>query len=133
MCGRARTRTADSLGLLNQITEPLRPATTNWQARQDSNPDPTRLELAMLAVTPRACEERKTRIERVSPGWRPGALPPELHPHLRAFEESLRQESNPHLGRTKGACLPLTLRRHRAAPAGLEPALPRVRTGSSAV
>jgi hypothetical protein len=25
--------------------------------------------------------------------------------------ESLRQESNPHLGRTKGACLPLTLRR----------------------
>src|SRR5438874_4348741 len=24
---------------------------------------------------------------------------------------SLRQESNPHLGRTKGACLPLTLRR----------------------
>ena len=26
---------------------------------------------------------------------------------------SLRQESNPHLGRTKGACLPLTLRRLR--------------------
>ena len=30
---------------------------------------------------------------------------------LRACEKSLRQESNPHLGRTKGACLPLTLRR----------------------
>src|SRR5215203_1215051 len=27
--------------------------------------------------------------------------------------KSLRQESNPHLGRTKGACLPLTLRRQR--------------------
>jgi hypothetical protein len=26
--------------------------------------------------------------------------------------KSLRQELNPHLGRTKGACLPLTLRRH---------------------
>jgi hypothetical protein len=28
---------------------------------------------------------------------------------------SLRQESNPHLGRTKGACLPLTLRRLEVA------------------
>jgi hypothetical protein len=28
---------------------------------------------------------------------------------------SLRQESNPHLGRTKGACLPLTLRRLEGA------------------
>ena len=34
------------------------------------------------------------------------ALPSELRPR-----RSLRQESNPHLGRTKGACLPLTLRR----------------------
>jgi hypothetical protein len=31
---------------------------------------------------------------------------------------SLRQESNPHLGRTKGACLPLTLRRRTG---GVEP------------
>jgi hypothetical protein len=43
--------------------------------------------------------KRTTRIERAPPGWRPGALPSELHPR-----ESLRQESNPHLGRTKGAC-----------------------------
>jgi hypothetical protein len=43
------------------------------------------------------------------PGWRPGALPVELRP--RGMERSLRQELNPHLGRTKGACLPLTLRR----------------------
>jgi hypothetical protein len=33
-----------------------------------------------------------------------------LSAELRACK-SLRQESNPHLGRTKGACLPLTLRR----------------------
>ena len=33
--------------------------------------------------------------------------------------KSLRQESNPHLGRTKGACLPLTLRRRAGGgPAG---------------
>jgi hypothetical protein len=33
---------------------------------------------------------------------------------LRAYavKQSLRQESNPHLIRTKGVCLPLTLRRH---------------------
>ena len=34
--------------------------------------------------------------------------------------KSLRQESNPHLGRTKGACLPLTLRRQMET-AGIEP------------
>jgi hypothetical protein len=52
----------------------------------------------VLPVTPLSLE-RTTRIERAPPGWRPGALPSELHPR-----ESLRQESNPHLGRTKGAC-----------------------------
>ncbi len=41
-----------------------------------------------------------------SNGWRSGALPSELRPR-----RSLRQESNPHLGHTKGVCLPLTLRR----------------------
>jgi ketosteroid isomerase-like protein len=87
----------------------------------------------VLPLTPRAYGERTTRIERASPEWRPGALPSELRPReharlesnqrllpsqdsalsteLRACAESLRQESNPHLNRTKGACLPLTLRR----------------------
>jgi hypothetical protein len=78
--------------------------------------------------------ERTTWIEQAPPGWTPGALPSELRPRggtpgwnrtsvlcrrraalssseLRAFVRSLRQESNPHLGRTKGACLPFTLRR----------------------
>src|SRR4051794_16261575 len=43
-------------------------------------PGPARLELAMLPVTPRACEERTARIERASPEWRSGALPAELRP-----------------------------------------------------
>ena len=34
-----------------------------------------------------------------------------LSTELRAWGRSLRQDSNPHLGRTTGACLPLTLRR----------------------
>ena len=97
-------------------------------------PGPARLELAVLPFTPRACAERTTRIERVSSEWRPGALPSQLRPRSGTpgwsrtsglcrrrtalsplsygrTKRSLRQELNPHLGRTKGACLPLTLRR----------------------
>src|SRR3954469_11784622 len=70
--------------------------------------------------------KRTTRIERVSPEWRSGALPAELRPH-----RSLRQESNPHLGRTKGACLPLTLRRlDKVETAGVEPAPPCCKRGA---
>jgi hypothetical protein len=46
-------------------------------------PGPARLELAVLPLTPRAYRERTTRIERASPGWRPGALPSELRPRTR--------------------------------------------------
>lgn len=91
------------------------------------------------AYTTGLTRKRTTRIERASPEWRPGALPAELRPpkwyarlesnqrplpsqssalsaELRAWvARSLRQESNPHLGRTKGACLPLTLRRRSGA------------------
>src|SRR3954451_9398122 len=87
MCGRARTRTADSLRLLNQITEPLRPATTNWQARQDSNPDPTRLELAMLAVTPRACESGRPGSNGYLRGGAPALC---LLSYIRTYERSKR-------------------------------------------
>src|SRR5262249_9219222 len=74
-----------------------------------------------------------TRIERASPEWAPALSPlsyirleharldsnqrplpsqsSALSTELRACERSLRQESNPHLGLTTGACLPLTLRR----------------------
>lgn len=83
-------------------------------------------------ITPRAFRERTTRIERASPGWKPGALPSELRPRDETSTpgwsrtsgrcrrgaalcplsygrvgRSLRQESNPHLGLTTGACLPL--------------------------
>ena len=82
--------------------------------------------------------KRTTRIERASPGWRPvlfrlsyvrAIRPAGVEPAASAVSEqcspaelqgvrrsrkreSLRQESNPHPGRTKGVCLPLTLRRH---------------------
>jgi hypothetical protein len=97
----------------------------------------------LAAYTTGLRRERTARIERASPEWRSGALPSELRPHgyarldsnqrvlpsqssalsteLRA-SKSLRQESNPHLGRTKGACLPLTLRRRKVETAGIEPA-----------
>ena len=57
------------------------------------------------------------RIGRVGKSkWlRPAGLEPAASAHRRTAlygrEKSLRQELNPHLGRTKGACLPLTLRR----------------------
>jgi hypothetical protein len=90
----------------HQITEPLRPATiVQQQARQDSNPDRRGWSSPCSRLHHRPVK-RTTRIERVSPEWRSGALPSELRPR-----RSLRQESNPHLGRTKGVCLPLTLRR----------------------
>ena len=69
--------------------QPLSPDNRAASARDDLvvgagppgvEPGPARLELAVLPFTPRACAERTTRIERVSPEWRPGALPSELRP-----------------------------------------------------
>ena len=93
------------------------------QARQDSNPDRRGWSspCSRLHHGPR---KRTTRIERASPDWLSGALPAELRPR-----RSLRQESNPHLGHTKGACLPLTLRR-RMETAGVEPTPPRCKRGA---
>src|SRR5262249_39778844 len=94
-------------------------------------PGLARLELAVLPLH-HGLVKRTTRIERASPDWRSGALPPELRPQSTSGrsrtsdrcrrraalcplsygrQKSPRQESNPHLGRTKGACLPLTPRR----------------------
>ena len=98
--------------------------------------------------------KRTTRVERASAGWRPAALPAELHPrestlgwsrtsghcHRKAAlcplsyeRRSPRQESNPHLGRTKGACLPLTLRRHRWRRWDSNPHRPRCKRGARPV
>src|SRR4051812_23014155 len=70
----------------HEITEPLRPATSK----------PTRIRTRTCevgarcaALTPRVCK-RTTRIERASPGWRPGALPSELRPRVK----HARLESN---------------------------------------
>jgi hypothetical protein len=56
------------------------------------------------------------------PGFEPGPARLELAvlPLHHGPRKSLRQESNPHFGRTKGACLPLTPRR-RMETVGVEP------------
>ena len=64
------------------------------------------------------CSVLMSYVRVSTPGWiRTSALCPRKavleSAELRAYavKQSLRQESNPHLIRTKGACLPLTLRR----------------------
>jgi hypothetical protein len=64
-----------------EITEPLRPATK--QVRQGSNPDQRGWSSPCYRLH-HGPVKRTTRIERASPGWRPGALPAELRPHIRA-------------------------------------------------
>jgi hypothetical protein len=72
----------------------------------------------MLPFTPQASAERTTRIERVSPEWRPGALPSELRP----------RSGTPGWSRTSGLCRrrtalsPLSYGRLEEPPAGVEPA-----------
>ena len=69
-------------------------------------PGPARLELAVLPLTPQAFESG-----RPGSNGPPRSGAPVLFRLSYVRARSLRQESNPHLGRTKGACLPLTLRR----------------------
>src|SRR5436190_18926834 len=128
---RGRTARADSVSAApSKVTEPLRPATKANPPGLE--PGPARLELAVLPLHHRFAQSgrpesngpprsgapvlyRLSYIREVStPGWnrtsarcpRKAALCP-----LSYERKSPRQESNPHLGRTKGACLPLTLRR----------------------
>ncbi len=107
--------------------QPLAPDNRAAPARDDLvveaglpgvEPGPARLELAVLPFTPRASAERTTRIERVSPEWRPGALPSELRP----------RSGTPGWSRTSGLCRrrtalsPLSYGRMKEPPAGVEPA-----------
>ena len=107
--------------------QPLSPDNRAASARDDLvvgagppgvEPGPARLELAVLPFTPQACAERTTRIERVSPEWRPGALPSELRP----------RSGTPDWSRTSGLCRrrtalsPLSYGRTKEPPAGVEPA-----------
>jgi hypothetical protein len=61
--------------------------------------------------------KRTTRFERASPGWRPGALPTELHPHMK----HARLESNQRPLPSQSSALPLSYER-KEPPAGVEPA-----------
>ena len=109
------------------VVQPLSPDNRAASARDDPvveaglpglEPGPARLELAVLPLTPQAYRERTTRIERASPGWRPGALPAELRP----------PSGTPGWSRTSGLCrrraalCPLSYGRMKEPPAGVEPA-----------
>ena len=78
----------------------LEPATSAVAERRSSPLSYERL--GLLRRRCRLCRRRliAARI-RAKSSWR----------SRTSLGKSLRQESNPHLGRTKGACLPLTLRR----------------------
>jgi hypothetical protein len=139
-CGRDAESNRNGARVCNrslQITEPLRPATILLlkQACQGSNPDQRGWSSRCFRLHHRPVQSGRPGSNGPLPGWRPGALPSELRPRSgtpgwsrtsglcrrrtalsplsygRRKNWSLRQESNPHLGRTKGACLPLTLRR----------------------
>jgi hypothetical protein len=120
-CDRMRTRTARRFRPF-QITDHSGP---RRQGRWDSNPD-------FRGWSP-ACSQLH-HVPMDTPGWtrtsglcrRRTALCPLSYGRVK----SLRQESNPHLGRTKGACLPLTLRRREVETAGLEPASSRCKRGA---
>ncbi len=138
-CGRDAESNRNGARVCNrslQITEPLRPATILLleQARQGSNPDqrgwsspcfrlhhgPVQSGRPGSNGSPRSGAPVLFRLSYVresgTPGWsrtsglcrRRTALSPLSYGRAK---RSLRQELNPHLGRTKGACLPLTLRR----------------------
>ena len=108
--------------------QPLSPDNRTAPARDDLvvgagppglEPGLTRLELAVLPFTPRACRERTTRIERASPGWRPGALPSELRPP----SGTLGWTRTSGLCRRRTALSPLSYgRKKKEPPAGVEPA-----------
>jgi hypothetical protein len=80
----------------------------------------------VLPLTPRIYECARLDSKPASaPSHAGGALPLS---YGRLW--SLRQESNPHLGRTKGACLPLTLRRREWRRRESNPRPPRCKRGA---
>jgi hypothetical protein len=100
---------------LDQITGPLRPATSRLTRIRTRTGEVGARHASRLHHGP---GKRTTRIERVSPGWRPGALPAELHPRGYA-----RLESNQRPLPSHGSALcPLSYGRVRRPPAGVEPA-----------
>ena len=93
------------------------PVSRRLGASLDRNPerqadDPDRTGLPGLATR---CSSGRATSAGDMPGWSRTSVLRRRKTALSSTElrasESLRQELNPHLGRTKGACLPLTLRR----------------------
>ena len=138
VAGSNRTARGPSSG--DNRAAPARDDRTSKQARQDSNPglrgwsspccrlhhglmrsgrpgsngprragDPVLFRLSYVRRYARLGAMLAPRCARIR---KRGTTVPRDPPHRdRRACESLRQELNPHLGRTKGACLPLTLRR----------------------
>ena len=101
------------------ITEPLRPATNDERTGPPGlEPGPARLELAMLCGYTTGLMKRTTRLERVSPGWRPGALPHELRP--REIRPAGIEPAASAFARQRS--LSAELRACEEPPAGVEPA-----------
>ena len=94
--------------------------------------DPNRT--GAFGMASRCSSDRATSAD--TPGWTRIRRPPWLHagnalPLSYGRRRSPRQESNPHLIRTKGACYPLTLRRLEVETAGFEPATSSVQARCS--
>ena len=90
------------------LTFRLRRKGPRRQARQDSNPDQRGWSSRCSRYTT-GLKERTTWIEQASPGWRPGALPSELHPQVPRFPGASlrarcrRDSVRPH-GPSAGGC-----------------------------
>ena len=100
------------------ITEPLRPATIvqSRPARARTRTSEVGARRAPAYTT--GLRERTTRLERASPGWKPGALPSELRP--RGGTPGWTRTSG--LCRRRAALSPLSYGRRKEPPAGVEPA-----------
>jgi hypothetical protein len=80
-----------------------------------------------IRIRPRRARCRERRERSAEPGFA------RREPSAARDGRSLRQDSNPHLGRTKGACLPLTLRRPRWRRSESNRHLPRCKRGARPV
>jgi hypothetical protein len=108
-----------------------------WTGLPGVEPGPARLELAVLPFTPQAFESGRPGSNGPPRGGAPVLFRLSYvrvtPPGAARDGRSLRQDSNPHLGRTKGACLPLTLRRQRWRRSESNRHLPRCKRGARPV
>src|SRR4051794_21348751 len=126
------TKPAQPVGLLTGDNRAAPARDDEWQARQDSNPDPARLELAMLPLHHGPARSRT--YARLDSNQRPPPSQSGAHPlsygRLKEPPAGVEPAPRPYKGRVLAVD---TTEADRVAPAGVEPATARVRTGSSAV